>query len=138
MIYNLGICSVGTLKSKMSFPVYHTNYFNLCLLWGSCCSIFSFVDRCLLFCTFLLVIVLSDRLWLTASDYPFGIFKLFLLHHRKQKWPIYLHKLCPLQAHIDTFTYWIKLHIFTLNYHFVCELQDEERQSIYSAFACVL
>ena len=24
MIYNLGICSVGTLKSKISFPVYHT------------------------------------------------------------------------------------------------------------------
>jgi hypothetical protein len=25
MIYNLGICSVGTLKSKISFPVDHTN-----------------------------------------------------------------------------------------------------------------
>jgi hypothetical protein len=23
MIYNLGICSVGTLKSKIPFPVYH-------------------------------------------------------------------------------------------------------------------
>jgi hypothetical protein len=25
MIYNLGICSMGTLKSKISFPVYHTS-----------------------------------------------------------------------------------------------------------------
>jgi hypothetical protein len=134
MIYNLGICSVGTLKSKISFPVYHTTISTPVY----CCSIFSFVDRCLSFCTFLLVIVLSDRLWLTVSDYPFGIFKLLLLHHRKQKWPIYLHKLCPLQAHIDPFTYWIKLHIFTLNNHFVGELQDEERQSICAAFVCVL
>ena len=128
----------GYIKVKNFVPRLPHNYFNPCLLWGSCCSIFSFVDRCLSFCTFLLVIVLSDRLWLTVSDYPFGIFKLFLLHHRKQKWPIYLHKLCPLQAHIDPFTYWIKLHIFTLNNHFVGELQDEERQSIYAAFACVL
>ena len=36
-----------------------------------------FVDRCLSFCTFLLVIVLSILLRLTDSDYPFGIFKLF-------------------------------------------------------------
>ena len=37
-----------------------------------------FVDRCLSFCTFfLLVIVLSVLLQYTDSDYPFGIFKLF-------------------------------------------------------------
>jgi hypothetical protein len=38
-----------------------------------------FVDRCLSFCTFLLDIVLSVLLRYTDSDYPFGIFKLFLL-----------------------------------------------------------
>jgi hypothetical protein len=37
-----------------------------------------FVDRCLSFCTFLLAIVLSVLLRYTDSDYPFGIFKLFL------------------------------------------------------------
>jgi hypothetical protein len=36
-----------------------------------------FVDRCLSFCTFSFVIVLSVRLLFTDSDYPFGIFKLF-------------------------------------------------------------
>ena len=52
--------------------------------WGSCYSIFSFmcnvlqivVCPCVLF---LLVIVLSVLLRITDSDYPFGIFKLFLL-----------------------------------------------------------
>ena len=37
-----------------------------------------FVDRCLSFILFLLVIVLSVLLRYTDSDYPFGIFKLFL------------------------------------------------------------
>jgi hypothetical protein len=37
-----------------------------------------FVDRCLLFCTFFGAIVLSVLLRYTDSDYPFGIFKLFL------------------------------------------------------------
>ena len=37
-----------------------------------------FVDRCLSFCHFLLAIVLSVLLRFTDSDYPFGIFKLFL------------------------------------------------------------
>jgi hypothetical protein len=37
-----------------------------------------FVDHCLSFCTFLLAIVLSVLLQYTDSDYPFGIFKLFL------------------------------------------------------------
>ena len=36
-----------------------------------------FVDRCLSLCTFSFVIVLSV-LRFTDSDYPFGIFKLFL------------------------------------------------------------
>ena len=40
-----------------------------------------FVDSCLSFCTFLLTIVLSVLLRYMDSDYPFGIFKLFL-------WPI--------------------------------------------------
>ena len=37
-----------------------------------------FVDRCLSFCAFVLAIVLSVLLRNTASDYPIGIFKLFL------------------------------------------------------------
>ena len=37
-----------------------------------------FVDRCLSFVLFLLAIVLSVLLRYTYSDYPFGIFKLFL------------------------------------------------------------
>ena len=37
-----------------------------------------FVDRCLSFCTFFWAFVLSVLLWYTESDYPFGIFKLFL------------------------------------------------------------
>jgi len=44
----------------------------LVLYWCVC-----FVDRCLSFVLFLLVIVLSV-LRITDSDYPFGIFKLFL------------------------------------------------------------
>ena len=56
-------------------------------VWGPCCSIFSFlcsvfsfvVFACLLF---LFVIVLSVLLWFTASDYPFGIFKIFLKEWR--------------------------------------------------------
>ena len=50
------------------------------LLWGSCCSVFSiycFVDYCLSFCPFPF-----DHcfvfLWFIASDYPFGIFTLYL------------------------------------------------------------
>jgi hypothetical protein len=37
-----------------------------------------FVDRCLFFCTFHSAIVLSVLLRYMDSDYPFGIFKLFL------------------------------------------------------------
>jgi hypothetical protein len=37
-----------------------------------------FVDRCLSLVLYLLVIVLSVVLRFTDSDYPFGIFKLFL------------------------------------------------------------
>ena len=42
MIYNLGICSVGTLKSKMSFPVYHTKvtWVNEWLLFNANSAIF--------------------------------------------------------------------------------------------------
>ena len=50
--------------------------------WGFCYSIFSFM--CMfcrsLFAPFLLHIVLSVLLQFTDSDYPFGIFKFFLLN----------------------------------------------------------
>ena len=49
MIYNLGICSVGTLKSKITFPVYPT-------ILTTVSSVLRFMD----------------------SDSSFGIFKLFL------------------------------------------------------------
>jgi hypothetical protein len=42
-----------------------------------------FVDRCLSFCTFFWAIVLSVLLRYTDSDYPFGIFKLFLTLHEQ-------------------------------------------------------
>ena len=38
------------------------------------------VDRCLFFVLFLLAIVLYVLLRYTDSDYPFGIFKLFLVN----------------------------------------------------------
>jgi len=58
---------------------------------GSCCSVWCswfvlfspsfsmwcFVYHCLSFCSFFSAIVLSLLLHLAASDYPFGIFKLF-------------------------------------------------------------
>ena len=47
-----------------------------------------FVDRCLSFCTFSLVIVLSVLLRYTDSDCPFGIFKLFL-HALKYNFYVY-------------------------------------------------
>jgi len=78
---------------------------NLLFWWGSCWAIFCFggvrvgqsfvlvefvlgnllfsvqcfVDRCLSFVLFLLAIILSVLLRLTASNNRFGIFKLFLL-----------------------------------------------------------
>jgi hypothetical protein len=42
-----------------------------------------FVDRCLSFCTFLFATVLS--VLLRDSDYPFGIFKLFLVNAHTQR-----------------------------------------------------
>jgi len=42
-----------------------------------------FVDRCLSFCLYLLAIVLSVFLRSSNSDYPLGIFKLFLLYKGK-------------------------------------------------------
>ena len=51
--------------------------------WDSCYSIFSFI--CMfsrsMFVLFLLAIVLSVLLRFTDSDYPFGIFKLFLINY---------------------------------------------------------
>jgi hypothetical protein len=49
-----------------------------------------FVDRCLSFCTFFWAIVLSVLLRYTDSDYPFGIFKLFLTLHEQY----FLHIVC--------------------------------------------
>ena len=51
-------------------------------LWGSGYSIFSFMCKFYrsLFVLFLLTIVLSVLLRFTDSDYPFGIFKLFLIN----------------------------------------------------------
>ena len=51
--------------------------------WDSCYSIFSFI--CMfsrsMFVLFLFAIVLSVLLRFTNSDYPFGIFKLFLINY---------------------------------------------------------
>jgi hypothetical protein len=66
-----------TLPEYLSSPRFY---------WGSCYSIFSFMcmfSRSLfvLMYFFLLAIVLSVVLRYTDSDYPFGIFKLFLLQY---------------------------------------------------------
>jgi hypothetical protein len=70
-----------------------------------------FVDRCLSFCTFLLAIVLSVLLQYTDSDYPFGIFKFFLL----KQWTDVL---CFVTAHFVIFNTWywksIVLYLFYL------------------------
>jgi hypothetical protein len=42
-----------------------------------------------LFVLFILTIVLSVLLWLTDSDYPFSIFKLFLSESKIQTWQLY-------------------------------------------------
>jgi len=57
--------------------------FNPILLWRSCYSIFSFLSSILQiivypFVCFLLTIALSVHNLIRASDYPFGIFRLFL------------------------------------------------------------
>jgi hypothetical protein len=59
-----------------SHPVFSGVRVTQCLVLYVC-----FVDRCLSFCTFsfFLAIVMSVLLRYTDSDYPFGIFKLFLL-----------------------------------------------------------
>ena len=63
-----------TLPEHMSSrPVFNGVHVTRSLLLRVC-----FVDRCLSFVFFLLTIVLSVLLRYTDSDYPFGIFKLFL------------------------------------------------------------
>jgi len=42
-----------------------------------------FVDRCLSFVLFVLIIVLSVLIF-TDSDYPFGFFKLFFIYSQQQ------------------------------------------------------
>ena len=55
------------------------------ILWDSCCLIFSFLCSVLYFivCPFVvfLVVIVLSVLRFTASDYPFGIFKLLYAHH---------------------------------------------------------
>ena len=67
--------------SLQAFEMYIKNTY-LAPAWGFCYSIFSFM--CMfcrsLFAPFLLHIVLSVLLQFMDSDYPFGIFKFFLLN----------------------------------------------------------
>ena len=66
-------CGAGTGKAFRCTRV-HSMF-----QWGSCCSlVFCVMFRRSLFVLFLLYIVLSVLVRFTASDYPFGIFKLFL------------------------------------------------------------
>jgi hypothetical protein len=62
-----------TLPRLSSTPVFNGVSVTRSLVLCVC-----FVNRCLSFCTFLLANVLSVLLRYTDSDYPFGIFKLFL------------------------------------------------------------
>ena len=68
------------LLVKQELPTLQEHIDHPRLKWGSCCSIFSFHK---VYCSslrdlFLLVIVLSVLPRFMVSDYPFGIFKLFL------------------------------------------------------------
>ena len=62
-----------TLPEHLSSPLFLVGFVLLDLLFYMCvfCC-------CLSFVLFLLIIVLSVLLWYKDSDYPFGIFKLFL------------------------------------------------------------
>jgi hypothetical protein len=68
-------CGAGS-SSLSGIPEFTTGFY-----WELCCSIFSFL--CNVFCRslfvlFPLAIVLPVLLRFTSSDYPFGIFKLFI------------------------------------------------------------
>ena len=102
----LQVCSIcrDHILSRFSFIKYHQIVKNACATsetgigrpslafalcpwffgWWGCSSIFSFLHSVVLiivclFVLFLLAIVLSVLLRCTTSDYPFDIFKLFLL-----------------------------------------------------------
>ena len=60
-------------QELLTLPVFRGVHVSQSLVLCVC-----FVDRCLSFCTFIVAIVLSVHLRYTNSDYPFGIFKLFL------------------------------------------------------------
>ena len=73
-------------KELHTLPEHMSSSFSI--LRGSCYSIFSFIFMFCrsLFCSlvlFLSAILLSVLLRLADSDYPFGIFKLFLDHEKK-------------------------------------------------------
>ena len=80
----LFVCFVDRCLSLVGFVLLDLQFYMyvlqivVCLQWGSCYSIFSFIC---MFCRslfFSVAIVLSVLLRYTDSDYPFGIFKLFL------------------------------------------------------------
>ena len=56
------------------------------IAWSLVFCVMFFVNQCLSLCSFLLVIVLSVLLLVTASDYPFGILNLIYKarDHRRQ------------------------------------------------------
>ena len=61
------------------------------LLWGLCCSIFTTLVFCGVFCrslfvflSFILAIVLPVHLRFTASDYPLAVLKLFVLYQHTE------------------------------------------------------
>ena len=76
-----------------------------------------FVDRCLSFCLFLLVIVLSVLLRSTESDYTFGIFTLFLTSF----------------VHRSVTETWHKCSLHTVRSH-KCSLHTVRRPKHYSSW----
>ena len=73
------------------------------------------VDRFLSFCTLFLAIVLSVLLRYTDSDYPFGIFKLFLQYNKnKRKFVLFWYHFATVRPHcVDMRDY---LREMTFNY----------------------
>ena len=88
--------------------------------WGSCYSIFSFVqcfiDYCLSFFTIVLYV-----LWFMASDYPLGIFKLFLWPWKWDQGKVthdqYVDQIWRHMLYCKGEFYWSNHKIYTLSHH---------------------
>jgi hypothetical protein len=73
---------MGATSGTGTAYTYRAHEFTPVFLLGSCCSIFSFLCSIMLTIV-ILAFVLSVLLLIMASDYHFGIFKLFIIIYIK-------------------------------------------------------